>query len=58
VLRLLADDPKEYKELARAEIAGLEASVNPVLANGRLYLRDKRQIICLQTLVQSGCYLP
>jgi outer membrane protein assembly factor BamB len=48
VLRLLADDPKEYRELARAEIAGLEASVNPVLANGRLYLRDKRQIICLQ----------
>jgi outer membrane protein assembly factor BamB len=47
VLRLLAADPEKYHELARASV-GLSSSVNPVLANGRLYLRDRKQVLCLE----------
>ena len=46
-LRLLAGDAGVYRELARAEI-GLTASINPVLAGGRIYLRDRKEILCLQ----------
>jgi outer membrane protein assembly factor BamB len=48
VLRLLAANPDKYEELARTEVAGLPSSVNPVVANGRIYLRDKELIVCLQ----------
>jgi outer membrane protein assembly factor BamB len=47
VLRLLAADVENYRELARAEV-GITSSVAPVVANGRLYLRDKKQVLCLQ----------
>jgi outer membrane protein assembly factor BamB len=47
VLRLLADDPAGYRELATAEI-GLLTTVNPAFANGRLYLRDNRELLCIQ----------
>ena len=47
VLRLLAADPAKYRELARAKV-GLSSSVNPVLAGGGLYLRDRKQVICFE----------
>jgi outer membrane protein assembly factor BamB len=46
-LVLLDPDPKEYRELARAKICG-ETWAHPALANGRLYVRDNKEIICLQ----------
>lgn len=46
-LALLDPNPKEYRELARAKICG-ETWAHPTLANGRLYVRDAQEIICLQ----------
>jgi len=46
-LVLLDPDPKEYRELARAEICG-ETWAHPALADGRLYVRDAQEVICLQ----------
>jgi outer membrane protein assembly factor BamB len=48
VLRLLAADPDKYTEVARAEVPGIPSSVNPVIANGKIYLRDRQTIVCLQ----------
>ena len=38
--------PDRYTELARATVAG-ETRQAPVIANGRLYLRDGAEIVCL-----------
>jgi outer membrane protein assembly factor BamB len=46
-LMLLDPDPKEYRELARADICG-ETWAHPALANGRLYVRDQKELLCLQ----------
>jgi outer membrane protein assembly factor BamB len=46
-LVLLDPDPKEYRELARAKVCG-ETWAHPALANGRLYVRDNKEIICLR----------
>jgi outer membrane protein assembly factor BamB len=46
-LRLFADDPRGYRELASAHI-GLLTTVAPALSNGRLYLRDTRELVCIQ----------
>ena len=46
-LVLLEPNPKEYKELASSKVCG-ETWVHPALANGRLYVRDAREVICLQ----------
>jgi outer membrane protein assembly factor BamB len=46
-LVLLDPDPKEYRELARSKICG-ETWAHPALANGRLYVRDAKEIICLR----------
>ena len=46
-LVLLEPDPKEYRELARAKICG-ETWAHPALANGRLYVRDKKEIVCVE----------
>jgi outer membrane protein assembly factor BamB len=46
-LVLLDPDPKEYRELARAKICG-ETWAHPALANGRLYVRDNKELLCLQ----------
>ncbi len=46
-MRLLAADNEKYTELSRME-SGMTSSVPPVLANGRLYLRDKKEVLCLQ----------
>jgi outer membrane protein assembly factor BamB len=49
-LILLEPSAKEYHELARAKVSGPETWAHPALANGRLYVRDKTEIICLQVV--------
>src|SRR5262249_39740911 len=46
VLSLLEVDAKGSKELARAKVCG-GTLVNPALAGGRLYVRDGKELICL-----------
>jgi outer membrane protein assembly factor BamB len=46
-LVLLEPDPGEYHELARAKVCG-ETWAHPALANGKLYVRDDKELICLQ----------
>jgi outer membrane protein assembly factor BamB len=46
-LILLEPNAKEYKELARAKVCG-ETWAHPALADGRLYVRDGDNLICLQ----------
>jgi outer membrane protein assembly factor BamB len=48
VLHLLEADPDKYVELASTRVEGLPSSVNPVVADGKIYLRDKETIVCLQ----------
>jgi outer membrane protein assembly factor BamB len=47
-LVLLEANPQEYKELCRAKVCGPDTWSHPALANGRLYIRDRRELICLQ----------
>jgi outer membrane protein assembly factor BamB len=46
-LVLVDTDPKEYRELAKSKVCG-ETWAHPALANGRLYLRDNKEVVCLQ----------
>jgi outer membrane protein assembly factor BamB len=46
-LVLLDPDLKEYRELARSKVCG-ETWAHPALSDGRLYLRDDKEVICLQ----------
>jgi outer membrane protein assembly factor BamB len=46
-LILLDPNPKEYKELARAKVCGATWA-HPALANGRVYLRDEKELLCIQ----------
>lgn len=46
-LLLLEPNAKEYKETARAKVSG-QTWAHPALANGRLYLRDEKELICIQ----------
>jgi hypothetical protein len=46
-LVLLDPSPKEYRELARSKVCG-QTWAHPALANGRLYVRDNKELICLQ----------
>ena len=39
--------PDSYQEMGRAKVIG-ETRQAPALANGLLYLRDDREIVCLQ----------
>ena len=48
-LVLFAADPSGYKELGRTQACGA-TWCNPAYAGGRLYLRDARELICLQLL--------
>lgn len=45
-LLLLAADPDHYRELGRLQACGSTWSF-PALAGGRLYVRDARQLLCL-----------
>jgi outer membrane protein assembly factor BamB len=47
-LRLLAADPTRPTERARAQVAGNTARMVPALSDGRLYLRDRSALICLE----------
>jgi len=46
-LRLAEDTGKEYRELCSAKVCGGTFS-NPAVANGRLYVRDDKNVICYQ----------
>jgi outer membrane protein assembly factor BamB len=46
-LVLLEPDPKGYRELARSKVCG-QTWAHPALANGRLYIRDGEELVCLQ----------
>ena len=46
-LILLDPDPKEYRELARSKVCG-ETWAHPAISDGRLYIRDLKEVICLQ----------
>jgi outer membrane protein assembly factor BamB len=47
LLTLLEADAKGAKELARAKVCG-GTLITPSLADGRLYVRDDKELICLQ----------
>jgi outer membrane protein assembly factor BamB len=46
-LVLLEPSSREYKELARSKVCG-ETWAHPALCDGRLYVRDDKEVICLQ----------
>ncbi len=50
-LVLVDPNPQEYRELARSAVCD-ETWAHPALANGRLYLRDNKRVICLQLSTQ------
>jgi outer membrane protein assembly factor BamB len=45
-LTLIDPDPKEYRELCKSKICG-ETWAHPALANGRLYVRDGKHLVCV-----------
>jgi len=45
-LALLEPIPKEYVELARSKVCG-ETWAHPALVDGKLYVRDAKELICL-----------
>jgi outer membrane protein assembly factor BamB len=47
-LILLDPSEKEYKELARSKVCGPDNWAHPALSDGRLYIRDRKELICLQ----------
>jgi outer membrane protein assembly factor BamB len=48
-LVMFAADPKEYREVGRTQVSG-KTWCNPAYADGRLYLRDERELICVDLL--------
>jgi outer membrane protein assembly factor BamB len=44
---LIDANPKEYRELSRTKICG-PTWAHPALANGRLYIRDDRELVCVE----------
>ncbi|MCY3023905.1 MAG: PQQ-like beta-propeller repeat protein, partial [Planctomycetota bacterium] len=48
-LILFAADPKEYKEIGRAQVCG-QTWCNPAYVDGRLYLRDAKELLCVELL--------
>ncbi len=48
-LVLIDPNPKAYRELARSSVVKKEQIwAHPALSNGRVYLRDEKELICLQ----------
>jgi outer membrane protein assembly factor BamB len=48
-LVLLDPSPKEYRELARAKVVKKEQIwAHPALVNGLVYLRDEKELLCVQ----------
>ncbi len=48
-LVLVAADPKEFREIARAQVCG-RTWCNPAYADGKLFLRDARELVCVSLL--------
>ena len=46
-LVLIDPSPKEYHELARSKVCR-STWAHPALADGKLYLRDDKEVICLR----------
>jgi outer membrane protein assembly factor BamB len=46
-LVLIEPRPDGYRELARSKVCG-ETWAHPALANGKLYVRDEKEVLCLQ----------
>lgn len=46
-LTLFAADPKGYKELAKSKVCGTTWA-HPALVDGRLYLRDEKELLCFE----------
>lgn len=46
-LVLIEATPERYVEKARARVANYPAWAPPILSNGRLFIRDERQLVCL-----------
>lgn len=46
-LILFAADPKEYKEISRVQVCGFNWC-NPAFADGKLYLRDGKELQCVE----------
>ncbi len=46
-LKLFEPDPKAYRELATMKLCG-ETWAHPALANGRFYIRDNKELLCVQ----------
>lgn len=40
--------PEGWREISRAQVVGSNARNQPALANGRLYVRNKNQLVCLE----------
>jgi outer membrane protein assembly factor BamB len=51
-LVLFAADPKEYRELGRTQACG-KTWCNPAYADGRIYLRDNRELMCLELVPKT-----
>lgn len=50
-LALLQPDPAGYKELCRAKICG-PTWAHPALSDGRVYVRDEKELICVQLVAE------
>jgi outer membrane protein assembly factor BamB len=48
-LVLVAADPKEFREIARAQVCG-RTWCNPAYADGKLFARDARELVCVSLL--------
>ncbi len=46
-LALVDPNPKEFRELARGKICG-KTWAHPAVADGRLYIRDDKELICVE----------
>jgi hypothetical protein len=49
LLILFAADPKEYKEISRVQVCGLNWC-NPAYVDGRLFLRDAKELLCVDLM--------
>ena len=55
MLRLIEANTKEYKELASAQILKDEDVWGPMaLSNGKLIIRDNKEMVCLQVGQAGG----
>jgi outer membrane protein assembly factor BamB len=51
-LVLIAPNPKAYREVCRAKLCG-ETWAHPALANGRLFIRDGKDLLCVDLSSES-----